>query len=208
MQTKTTAIIAGMILIAALASLWFTLGSSPPKVNPMIHNSLGQVLAQEAAQAIHDQGEVVAVIVDAHQQSGAVLHDQWQAFTGELKKHPAIHLAVPEIASLGGHVPLGEILDRHTPASAIVFFVDPPDSGDLAAAANRPMVAKIVAVGNPDLPTKNYYGRFLTSGLLAALIIPRPFSDLTQSAQPKTPREWFDKYYQVYTPLNFATLPE
>jgi len=27
-------------------------------------------------------------------------------------------------------------------------------------------------------------------------------------AKPKTPREWFDRYYQLYTPQNFDTLPE
>ena len=208
MQPKTIAIVASVVLLAALVSLRFTLRPSMPKVNPSILTSLGQVLAQETASAVHDRGQVVAVVADAYDQFGTVLRDQWKAFADELKKHPSVSLAAPEIRQPGSHTPLGEVLDRHPQASAVVFFVDAPDALELEAVAIRPSLPKIVAVGNPDVPAKNYYGNFLTSGLLAALIIPRSISDVTQSTELKTPREWVDRYYQVYTPQNFDILPE
>ena len=208
MPPKTIAIIASSVLLAALMSLWFTLRSPQPAVNRSIFTSLGQVLAQTTATAVHDRGQVVAVIADCYAESGNVVHDQWRAFAGELKKHPAISLAAPELIPPGQHTPLVEILDRHPQARTIVFFVDPPTTLDMEASASRPTVPPLVVVGNPDLPTKNYYGQFLTSGLVAAVIIPRSVPAVAPPAPLKTPREWFDRYYQLYTPQNFDMLPE
>lgn len=208
MQPKTIAVIASSVLLAALGSLWFTLRSPQPQVNRSIFTSLGQVLAQATATAIHDRGQVVAVVAECYAESGNVVHDQWRAFAGELKKYPSISLAAPELIQPGQHTPLVEILERHPQASTIVFFVDPPGTIDLEAVASRPAVPPLVLVGNPDLPAKNYYGRFIASGLLAAVIIPRSFPAVAPPAQPKTPREWFDQHYQVYSPQNFDTLPD
>ena len=206
MQPKTTAIIAGAVLLAALVSLWFTLGSSPPPVPRNLFTSLGQGLAQEAVAAAGDQGQIVVVIAADHKQSSTPLNAQWQAFTGELKKHTSFQLAEPEIATLDSHLSLVEIIDRHPQASVLVFFMDPPDLRDWNAVANRTAVPKIVAVGNPDLPAKGHYVQAFNKGILAALIFPRP--TVAPSVPPKTSREWFDQYYQVYTPQNFETLPE
>ena len=208
MQPKTIVMIAVPVLLAALVSLWFTLGSSPPPVPRNYFTSLGQVLAQETVAAAGDRGQIVAVIAADHKQSGTPLNAQWQAFTGELKKHAAIQLAEPEVATLDSHLPLVEIIDRHPQASTLVFFMDPPDLRDWNAMANRATVPKIVAVGNPDLPAKGHYAQAFNKGILAALIFPRPTAAGAPAQPPKTSREWFDQYYQVYTPQNFETLPE
>ena len=207
MQSKTIALIAGLILLTALGSLWFTMRPGRPPVDHALYTSLGQGLAQEAATAIHDRGQIVAVIADFHEKSGTVWHEQWQAFTGELKKHSSISLAKPENANLG-HVPLADMVNRHAQASAIVFFMDPPDSVDLDAVANRQVLPQLVVVANAGLPAKSTYGKYLSSGILTALILQRPVTDPAPVAQPKTPREWFDKYYQIYTPQNFESLPD
>ena len=208
MQSKTIAIVAGAILLAALISLRFTLGSAVPKVNRSVYTSLGQVLAQETAGAIHDRGQIVVVVADAYDQFGTVLRDQWKAFARELQNHAGISLAPPETRPPGQHIPLGQVIDRYPQAAAIVFFVDSPDAPELEAAANRATRLKLVVVGNPDRPTKNYYGKFMTSGLLAAVIIPRSFSDQSRTGKAQTQREWFDQYYQVYTPQNYASFPD
>ena len=208
MQPKTLAIIASVVLLAALISLQFTLGSAVPKVNRSVYTSLGQVLAQETAGAIHDRGQIVVVVADAYDQFGTVLRDQWKAFSGELQNHAGIHLATPETRPPGQHVPLGEVIDRYPQAAAIVFFVDTPDAPELEAAANRAASPKLVVVGNPDLPTKNYYGKFMASGLLAAVIIPRSFSDRSRAGKAQSQRDWFDQYYLVYTPQTIDTLSE
>ena len=199
--------IAVLVLLAALVSLWFRFGSSPPPVPRNYFTSLGQVLAQESVAAAGDQGQVVAVIAADHKQSGTHLNAQWQAFTGELKKHTSFQLAEPEFAALDSHLFLVEILDRHPQARVLVFFVDPPDLRDWNAVANRTAVPKIVAVGNPDLTARGHYAQAFSRGILAALIFPR-LADAALAAPPQTPREWFDKYYQVFTPQNYETLPE
>ena len=67
---------------------------------------------------------------------------------------------------------------------------------------------KIVAVGNPDLSVKSFYGKFISRGILTALIVPRSVTDVAPSGEPKAPREWFDRYYRIYTSQNSNTLPE
>lgn len=207
MQSKTIALVAGLTLLAALVSLRFTLRPAQPQVDHAVYTSLGQGLAQEAATAIHDRGQIVTISADFHANSGTVWHEQWQAFTSELKKHTSINLAPPEIVT-SVHISLVDILDRHPQAGAIVYFTDPPDELDLEAVASRSALPKILVVGNPDLSVKSYYGKFITRGILTALIVPRSVNDVAPPAEPKTPREWFDRYYRVYTPQNISMLPE
>ena len=207
MQSKTIALVAGLILLAALVSLRFTLRTAMPQVDHALYTSLGQGLALEAATAIQDRGQIVAVIADFHSNSSTFWREQWQAFTGELKKHSAISLAPSEIVN-SVHISLVDILDRHPQAGAIVYFTDPPDALELEAVASRPALPKIVVVGNLDLSVKSYYGKFITSGILTAVIVPRSVTDVAPPTEPKTPREWLDRYYRVYTPQNLDSLPD
>ena len=101
MQSKIIAIITGVVLLAALVSLRLALRSSGPKYQPELHTSLGWELAQQTAVAVHDRGQVVAVVADVYEQSGFVLSDQWRAFVGELKNHAAITLAPADVVKVG-----------------------------------------------------------------------------------------------------------
>ena len=208
MQRKTIVMIAIPVLLTALVSLWCTVRTSPPPVPRNLFSSLGQGLAQEAAAAAGDQGQIVAVIAEDHQQSGTLRNAEWQVFTGEIKKHTSFQLAEPEITTPGNHFPLMEIFDRHPRARVLVFFADPPDLRDWNSIANRSTFPKIVAVGNPDLIARGHYAQAFNKGILAALIFPRSTAADVPSSPPKSPREWFDQYYQVFTPQNFDTLPE
>ena len=207
MQSKIIALVAGLILLTALVSLRLTLRPAPLQVNHNIYTSLGTVLAQEAAQAMNDRGQIVAIIADLQANSGPYWREQWQTFTDELKKHPAINLAPSEIVN-SAHISLVDIFDRHPQAGTIVYFTDPPDQLDLAAAEARSTAPKIVAVGNPDLSVKSFYGKFISRGILTALIVPRSVTDVAPSGEPKAPREWFDRYYRIYTSQNSDALPE
>jgi hypothetical protein len=205
MQSKTTAIIAGVVLLAALVALWLQSGISQPNIKGSPFQTLGQVLAEEAAKAIQDHGQVVAVPIDPHGQSSAIWQEQWAAFTDELKKHPSITLAAPEFTDLDRPIPLADFLQQHAQAGVIVFFVDPQSWNDLDSVPNPQTAPKIVAVGNPDLPAKTVYTRFFTSGILAALILPHPLS--SYQVEPKSQREWFAKYYSLFTRQNYESLP-
>ena len=206
MQNKTTAAIAGVILVAALMSLWFPQRSKIPAVNHNIHTSLGYVLAQEAAAAVHERGQVVAVIADFGASSSPFWREQWQAFTGELKKHTQISLVTRAVGADGKPVVLQVIVDQNAQAAGIVFFAGSPDFAEMQALASRTQGPKLILIGNPDVPARDYRG-FFAAGSLAALVLPRSFADLGPNEHPKTPREWFDKYYQVYTPQNSDSLP-
>lgn len=107
----------------------------------------------------------------------------------------------------GDPLVLHDILDQHPQAAALVYFVNPPGWEEFQVHADQPRVPKIIMVGNPDLPAKAYYGRFFEAGHLAALILPRPASTIGQTPA-KSPREYFDKYYQVYTWQNYESLSD
>jgi len=207
MKPKTTAIILVTVLLVALASLRYTLRSPTPRVNHNIYTSFGQVLAQEAAKALNDRGQIVVISADFHKNSCTVWREQWKAFTGELKKHPSISLVQSDLIK-PSRIPLVEILNRYPQASALVYLVDSPDELDLEAVMNRPTLPKLIFLGNPDVSPKKYYGRFVANGILSVLILARPVTDPAPVVPPKTPREWFDKYYRIYTPQNFDTLPD
>ena len=48
----------------------------------------------------------------------------------------------------------------------------------------------------------------LRDQLVAVIIGPRIGPPSEDTAQPKTPRQWFDRYYRVYTAQNIDILPD
>lgn len=208
MHSKATAIIAGMLLLGALGAICFTLNKDIPTVDHRIYTSLGYALAQETATATHDRGQVVAIIPDAGTSPSRIWREQWQAFTEELNKHPQISLATRVVGLEGSRVLLQQIVDQNPQVAGIVFLAGPLEFDDIQALSSRQPAPKLILLGNSDAPPKAYYTRFFATGVLAALILPRPFSDLGQQANPATLREWFEKYYRLYTPQNSESLPE
>ena len=71
--------------------------ATPDQFDPAPFVGVGQVLAEEATQAVHDQGRLVAVLTAAHQERGSSPNLEWEAFRTELKKHPAVILEATEV---------------------------------------------------------------------------------------------------------------
>src|SRR5690349_5388954 len=89
---KTVTVLAILVIVGACAFVWRATRSPVPKINRAPFLELGQVLAEETAKAVSNHGRVVAVITDAHRQSGTPTHAEWEAFSNELKKHKSIEL--------------------------------------------------------------------------------------------------------------------
>ena len=218
MQRKLIISIASLILVIALWAIKRQLWSTLPQLNPVRIVSLGQVLAEETVQAVADHGHIVAVITAQYQQSSNPLREEFTSFQSELKKHRAVSLAAIEVVPedldemvLGNgcsSAQLQAILLKHATADAIVFLIDLPEWSHLHARRITPPPgqAKMIVALNGTAPTKSAYGGYFANGFLTVLIGAR--SGPGPVAPPKTPREWFDKYYQIYTPQNSDTLPE
>ena len=100
MQRQITVVVASVVLIGSVVVLWRTIRSTPDQFDPAPFVGVGQVLAEEATQAVHDQGRLVAVLTAAHQERGSSPNLEWEAFRTELKKHPAVHRFLYELTGL------------------------------------------------------------------------------------------------------------
>ena len=221
MQRKPIVIIASVICGIALVAIWLQLRPVPVQIDraPLIGAAAGAgaVLAEETIQAVHDQGRIVLVTDYDHNHSDRGQDFRWETFQAEIKKHSGITIAAIEIVEPDPNEPMisacpsaafKAIVEHHTDSAAIIFFIDLPEWAKVAALIPRPVGPKIIAVDNVAVPTMARYSGYFSSGILTALIAAQPSPASAPAAQPKTPREWFDKYYQVYTPQNYESLPE
>ncbi|MCG3146681.1 MAG: hypothetical protein PCFJNLEI_00115 [Verrucomicrobiae bacterium] len=219
-QRKILVVVATLVLVIALASIWRRLQPATHKIDraPIIGAAagIGEALARETLDAVHHQGRLI--IVTDHDPVGVdVPRDyRWEAFQAELKQQKGVTIAGSEVVEFDPDEPmvsgcssaaLKQILNRHADVAAIVFLIDLPEWARVAGALPQNITAKIIAVDNQGISLRSHYSGYFSSGLLTALIARRsPLSDLP--SDPKTPREWFDKYYQVYNRQNSETLSD
>jgi len=212
MRRLIIAILAGLIIVGSLFFMRSRgiLSSSTIKLDPYI--ALGQVMAQETGKLLNHGGRIGVVIPKDYQdKSNPVMVKEWDAFRDELRQYHSIELAVTEVISSAELTPEGamsdarftELLNKHSELTALVLLVGLPvwESGKKADLPSvRP---NIIAVTGQRMFLKSYF----TSALVSVLIVPR-LSGLNPQLEPKTPREWFDMLYQIYTTQNFASLPD
>ena len=217
MNQKSLGIILGVILAGALLSIWLTNRTPTIQISKEefcgVQTGLGQTLAGAVTKISPEPSRVVVVTSfqpDSFKKYSKYL---WPAFATELKKQKleATIVTVPGNAWNSGDTPADQaafkgLLEQYRKTDVLILFVDLPEWGRVAQALADYSGPTILAVDHQAERLKPHYGGYFSSGILAALIGPstRPVPQV----QPKTPREWFDRNYQVYTPQNFETLPE
>ena len=216
-ERKATASIAGGVLIVALVAIWLQARPATLQVNHVMIAGIGQVAAAETAAAVRDHGQVLAVINVNYTMAGP-LQETWQAFQRELKKHPGITLLTPVKAEVDpGDSQTGcssrdfkNLMEQNADVDAIVFFVSLPEWGWLRQNQRIPqrLPPQVVVVDTGALPAQGHYASYFANGFVSLLIAPRSNAAPTKPGGPQTGREWFDKYYQVFTPANFESLTE
>ncbi|MCG3147366.1 MAG: hypothetical protein PCFJNLEI_00805 [Verrucomicrobiae bacterium] len=215
-RQNITVVITILIVVLCGLSIWRTLRPISDKFETNSFVGSGQGLADTTAQAVQNRGEVVAVITTAHQEQGSSLSFVWDAFRAEFKKHAGITLTIQMLPPDQGEgvpgcssVAFKEILEQHSQASAIVFFMSLPDWRWLQTKVVVPHIsAKVIVLAEaPPFPKSHYTGYF-TSGILSGLITQRRGGAPNHVPKPKTPREWFHNEYQIFTPQNYESLPE
>jgi len=220
MNSKTTAIVCGAILVIALGALWFQFKPVTVKIDrtPIVGaaTGVGLVLAEQTVQAIQNHGRIVLVIDYTPGQRQGPADARWDAFHQELKNHPAITIAATEVVQPEPEMgmpgcprsALSRILNQHADAAAVVFFTELPEWNAAGDVVPQLLVPKLIAVDTMGNLTRNHYAGYFSSGALQSLIGTRQDSSAASASQPTTPREWFDKYHQIYNQQNYETLPE
>ncbi len=202
--------VAGLVLLIAVVFIGSTLLSHSPKTNHAPFIGVGQTVARATASLVQEQGQIAVILPEGYQTDDLSVHDEWQAFCAELKRHPGVHLLGTEIVDLPTLAEFGltqiqaaDILNKYPTINVLVSFCGiPPWNQAELSALPRP-APKIVAVAGGDVPIKGY----LASGIAAVVIAPR-IPPRTTATQPRSPAEWFDRSFQVYTPENYQSLPE
>ena len=211
-RRKKVATIAVVVIIASLVSLFITMLPHSPKINRAPFIGLGEALADETAKAINNHGTVVPVMTDYYTSGGAPMTDEWKTFARAIKKHNGITLAAPVMVKL--EEGMGEpgvtradfdaLVTKHAKDGALVLFVGLPVWDAKDPLTLPPTAPKIIAVHNTPMSVKLYFSNSIATALVTSRMVPDP--DAT--GEPQTPRQWFNKYFQIVTAQNYQTLPD
>ena len=215
---KVTVGIAGVLLLVALISIWSQMCATTPKMNHKLYYGIGQVVALETIAAVRDHGQIVAVIDGTFTMAGAAHADEWQEFQRELEKHPGVSLSATKSVEIDlndtstgcSSQDFKKLMEEYSDVDAIVFFISLPEWKWLQQHQLTPqrLPPNVIVVDEGMLPSQGHYTEYFASSYVSKLIATRRDAPPALPGAPKTPREWFDKYYQIYTPQNFETLPE
>jgi len=213
---KATVGITGIVLLIALVSIWSQTCSTTLKMNHKLYDGIGQVAAVETVAAVRDHGQIVAVIDGSFAVAGAAHHDEWQTFQRELKKHPGISLGATKTVELDlndtstgcSSKDFKKLMEEYSDVDAIVFFISLPDWKWLQQHQLIPqrLPPHVIVVDTGALPAQGHYSEYFANSFVSELIAERRSPAPALPAKPKTPREWFDQYFQVFTPENYELL--
>ena len=214
---KITVSVAGMVLLLALVIIWLQTRSATLTINHALFEGIGQVTAAETATAVHDHGQIVVVIDQSYMRSGMPHFDELQLFQRELKKHSGITLLAPlslecelDDGTPGCPTAFKKLMEQYADVDAIVFFVSLPDWKWLQDNHWIPqrLPPQVIVVDTGPLPARGHYAGYFANGYVSMLIATRHSAPPAVPGGPRTGREWFDHYFQVFTPTNFESLTE
>jgi len=211
-KAKEILLLSGSLAAIIGSCLWIYFTQfAQPAFNVPLHQRVGEVLAQETARLIHTQGQVVVVTMDASKEPE--LKAQMQIFEKTLKKLGPISIKeLPVETDDKPHYRTGaglssrrflRILKKSATADAIVSFIGAPrmTEEELAQVDRAP---KFVAeCRSPDRIKRLFDKKLLQVAVVNRIEYPAPVKH-----NPKTPKQWFEKYYQVVTAENASILPK
>lgn len=197
-------VVSCLVAIAASA-VWiyhYEFGSS--ELNLPLQRSVGQVLAEETARVAGRAAKIVVVTVNVP--TAPELKVQLDAFQKSLKALGGITIQDKVVLDPGDNPKyragaglsgkhLLKVIRKHADADAIVSFVGAPELSDQELAQVRSMPKFIAETHSPEKLIK-----LLDKKLLASAVVPRFEFPAPGPRKPHTPREWFDRYFQVITP--------
>ena len=212
MQTeKTKAIAAGVMMVAAVSLLYFSLHQSPPKVEPRPAEGLGQVLAEEAAKLLGG-GRVTLITWDLTTLKNPTAELQMKSFYKAARK-ANLTLASTNAIKLDPlrlvRVPSGdflEILKKQSDSDVIVSFLGPPLLNSEQRSKLGDRKPRVVALCSGGMPRQIDLKELFAQNLLQVGIISRP-APAPEPPPSSNPRDWFDHFYQVITSANLSDLP-
>ncbi len=213
-NTKQVLLVA-VSLLAILASLtWIYLTQfAAPKINLVLHNGVGEVMAEETDKLLQHQGRVVVVAIGAS--AAPELRTQLQRFKETLAKLGRVTIKETDFLETENQPKYGtgrglsarrflRLVKKSGGADAIVSFVGAPNLSEADYdEIGKSHLPKFIAESGSAAKLKRLFDR----KVLQVAIVGRYQFPAPNNNAPTTPREWFDKRFQIVTAETAATLP-
>lgn len=193
--------IIGSVLVIALALVWIqkTLNPKPADEVAMPHAGVGQVLAEQAAKAVNDKGLVALVYMESASVESQAQIDSFQRTLGKHKdiKIVATKTFKPTETQMGNITfqKFTDLVSEYSNANVLVCCVGVPPLTDAQLATLKKTAPKLVVMNW----NRDNVERGMKAGLVQAAIASRWLTSLPTD-HPRTPLEWFDRYYNLVTP--------
>ncbi len=199
------------LVVTAASSGWIYYREfKAPHHNVVLHREVGQIMAEQTAKLLGRRGRILVVTIPTG--DWPELQTQMDAFRQALQRLGDFdvkeHSLDPKGQSKYG-VGTGlsgrrfvRLVKNHPEADAIVSFVGAPKLTDaeLAEIGKRPIF--IAESRSPDHLPELFQKKILLAAVVSRFVFPAP-----GPAQPATPREWFDKRYQLLTADDVKLIP-
>lgn len=211
-KKKQWLVAGGCLAAIAFSGAWIYFTQfARPDYNEPLHQGIGQVMAEETAKLLANQGKIV--ILSMEPGKAPELKTQLAAFERALKKFSGIRIKETMVLDTEGRDKYGpgaglssrrfvRIVKKSQSADAIVSFVGAPNlsADDVAQLERQP---KFIAESRSAEKLKPLF----ESNVLHAAIVSRFQFPAPGKHNPRTPQQWFEKRYQVVTATNAAALP-
>ena len=193
-----------LIIVTMLAWLHRSLHPKPLDDEAMPPYAVGLVLAEQAAKTVHDNGRVVMICMPMDSVRGQA---ELEGFKQTLAQHKNVMLVGTNIFKRADTVvgcltfpQFAEVMNENSNADVIVSFLGVTSFTDAQIATLPKNTPKLVVMdwnsGDVD--------RGMNAGLVKAAVMTRRLSALPTN-HPKSPLQWFDRYYDLVTPESNAS---
>jgi hypothetical protein len=204
-ETRQKLIGIAAIAIILAAAVWiYRWETAPSDLNVPLHQSIGNVLAEETFRQAGHGGKIVVVTMDTRR--APELKVQMEAFYKHLKVLGGCTIADKIVLDPGENPKYRpgsglsakrflKIARKHPGVDGIVSFVGAPELSDEEMKQMKSVPKFIAETHSPE----RLVGLFDKKLLLSA-IVPRYDFPAPGPRQPQTSRQWFDHYFQVVHP--------
>jgi len=180
------------------------------KINEVLHQRIGEVLAEQAAKLAGPRGKVVTIAIETRE--WPELKAQLEAFNLALKKlgdydvrdylmdakdQPKYGIG----SGLSGRR-FVRTVKKNENADVIVSFIGAPRLTDEEVAELTKLPKFVAETRSPDNLPKLFKNNLIQVAVVSRFKFPSPGTD-----NPKTGEEWFNKRYQIITDDNAKLLP-
>lgn len=209
---KRGLVIFGALAVIAGSCTWIYFAqTTETKLNTVLHQRVGEILAEQTAELAGHHGKVVTIAIPTRE--WPELKVQLKAFNAHLKKLGQFEVRDYEMdtkdqpkyglgTGLSGRRYVRTV-NKNTNAVVVVSFIGAPklDKEDLAELKAQPkLIAE--ARGTDTLP-KLFKQKLIDVAVVMRFQFPSPGPE-----NPRTPDEWFARRYQIVTATNAHFLPK